>query len=212
MRRLLPVLLLIALLDAGVRPARADEAPRLRKWHVGVATSATWRDNFDVFDAPGLPPGPVARRGDGAGFQVGRRFGDRFVLGLQLAGSGHDVEGGSDLSFYDAEALVTGTVLFRERDRWQPFLRGGVGVGGVLAELPADAGNIFSYGTTAVAGGGCQVRLGGRVSLEVEAVATFTNFIEVRNEGSDPRWTDESWQVRTGDQGWRVGAGLLFWF
>jgi len=55
------------------------------------------------------------------------------------------------------------------------------------------------------------VRLGSRVSLELEGVATFTNFLKVEDDTGDPA-TDTDWRVRTSNVGWRVGAGVSFWF
>lgn len=204
---------LAALLVLGAALPAAGEQPRLRRWQVGLQAVTTERDQFDVFAVPDIPAAAVESRGEGAGLQIGRRMGDRFVLGLQLVVAGHRMAGTDrDLDPLAVEVLVTGTVLFRERATLQPFLRGAVGAGGILAELGDDRGHLFSFGTATVAGGGCLVRLGDRVSLELEAVATFTNFIEVQNESTDPRWEAESWQVRGSDQGWRVGAGLQFWF
>ena len=79
-------------------------------------------------------------------------------------------------------------------------------------ELNPSAGHVISFGTAAIAGGGLQVRLGSRITLEFEAVATFTNFLEVVDDSSNNLWPQDSWQVRVSNQGWRFGTGVMFWF
>jgi hypothetical protein len=67
-------------------------------------------------------------------------------------------------------------------------------------------------GPVAIAGGGAQIRLGDRFSLEIETVATFTDFLEVHDESNDRLWDGDDWQVRISNRGWRTGVGLVFWF
>ena len=98
----------------------ADEV-KLRRWYLGVQGNSGERDQWDVFGQEDLPPAAVVNDGGGGGLLFGYRFGGRFLLGLQLTVTGHDlIEVPEQL--YDVEALVTGTVLFRERSTFQPFL------------------------------------------------------------------------------------------
>lgn len=203
---------LIALAPAA--PARGDVdtgPPALRRWHAGLQSSSSWRSSFDVFDREGLPPAGVAESGRGGGLFIGRRFGDRFLAQLLVSYARHDIEGTTD-KLGDVEALLTGTVLFGPERTLQPFLRGGIGGGGQVLESGAGDGNVIAFGPAAVAGGGAQLRLGGRVSLELEAVATFTNFLQVDDDTQDARWGGGDWQVRRSNWGWRAGLGFVFWF
>lgn len=197
-------------LAGGGRAAAQDNADvKLRHWYLGVQVNAGERDRWDVFGQEGLPPAPVAERGNGGGFLFGYRFGGRFLLGLQFAVTEHDLEGVSE-RLYDTEFLVTGTVLFRERHTLQPFLRGGFGAGGVVLEGPVGDGRTTSLGTAVVAGAGFQVRLSSRFSLEWELVANFTNFMEIHNNSE--AGPDTIGNVKISNVGWRNGIGLMIWF
>lgn len=212
MRRTPGIVILLLLGLAGF--AHADDAAaevKLRKWHVGLQSTGSWRSRFDTFDRAELPPGAVEAYGRGAGMVVGRRFGDRMLAQLQFAYAQHDLAGSTD-KLGDVEVLVTGTVLFGPTRTVQPFLRGGIGGGGQVIQFADDGGNVVSFGTAAIAGGGAQVRLGGRVSLDFEGVATFTNFLQVNDETKAALWGGGDWQVRVSNWGWRVGAGVVFWF
>ena len=212
MRRWFGMLVCMVLVLAGGVGARAGQADevKLRGWYVGWQWTSGARDRWDVFGRADLPPAAVVDEGRGGGFLVGHRFGGRFLLGLQITVTEHDLV---DLpeKLYDAEALLTGTVLFRERHTLQPFLRGGFGGGGVVLERPQGDGRTASIGTAAVAGVGLQVRLSSRFSLEWETVANFTNFLEVHDDpdGDDPAG---EWRVKTSHVGWRTGVGILVWF
>lgn len=210
MRRLGWAALLILTLAAPA-PAAAAEGPVLRNWFLGVQGVNTRRTEFDVFGRTELPDGDADDRGRGGGFVFGRRFGDRFLLGLQVLGAKHTIAD-SDQDITDVEALITGTVLFRETSTVQPFLRGGFGGGGEVLELGPDAGHVVAFGTAAIAGGGVQIRLSSRFSLEFETVATFTNFLQVEDDSADDLWPEDDWQVRVSNQGWRTGTSLSIWF
>jgi len=205
MRRLIWAAILILGLAAPARAADDADGSALRRWHFGLQGVSTWRDRYDVFDHVGLPPGEVEEPGRGAGVVLGFRFGSRFLLGLQLVAATHTIIDKPD-KISDVEALIIGTVLFRQTATLQPFLRGGFGGGGELLDLEPDVDKVFAYGTSAIAGGGMQVRLSSRFSLDLEAVATFTNFLEVTSESSD------TWQVRKSNWGWRIGVGAFVWF
>lgn len=206
-QRCLVLVALVCALGSGVAPSfAADDEVKLRNWYVGLQTVRGERDKYEVFARPDLPPGEVEAVGSGGGFVFGRRFGDRFLLGLQAVMTSHriaDYEG----DLYVGEALITGTVLFNERAVVQPFVRGGLGGGTAIVEQPDLDGNIVSWGTAAALGAGLQFRVSSRVSFELEGVGTITNFFEVHDDD-----TDEEWQVRTSHAGWRVGMGLYFWF
>lgn len=178
-------------------------------WRLGMMLVSVRQDDFDVFAREDLPPAVVDQSGLGGGLQIGYRFGGRFVLDLQAVFSRHDIAG-SDDEMVAAWGLFTGTVLFRPGHTWQPFLRGGFGGGSLNLARPGDD-NVFSFGTGTLAGAGVMCRLGRRLSLELEAAATFTNHLEVHNEDST-RDDDEQWPVRASSRAWRVGAGLSFWF
>ncbi|MBK6736218.1 MAG: hypothetical protein IPG61_19550 [bacterium] len=200
--------------DEAGEPPRADrvsESPRLRTWHLALQSVDAWRNHFDVFDQPGLPPAGVDSRGKGGGMAIGRRFGDRFLAQVQFAIARHDIDD-MDEQLIDIEVLLTGTVLFRPLRTFQPFLRGGLGGGGQALELPGNGGQVVAVGPVAIAGGGAQIRLGDRFSLEIETVATFTDFLEVHDESNDRLWDGDDWQVRISNRGWRTGVGLVFWF
>lgn len=209
MRRLMAVCL-VCLAVAGARPATADEV-KLRKWHFGLQGVTTRRDNYDVFGVFAVPPDVVEDRGRGTGLLIGYRFGTRFLLGLQMAYGRHAIVD-SPQEMVDVEALLTGTVLFRETALVQPFLRGGFGGGGVILQLNPDGGDLTAFGTSAIAGGGLQLRLSSRFSLELEAVATFTNFLEVQDNSTARVYEGKSWQVRESNVGSRVGVGVVVWF
>ena len=98
-----------------------------------------WRNHFDVFDQPGLPPAGVDSRGKGGGMAIGRRFGDRFLAQVQFAIARHDIDD-MDEQLIDIEVLLTGTVLFRPLRTFQPFLRGGLGGGGQALDGVAQGG------------------------------------------------------------------------
>lgn len=206
---------LALVVPAAARPATGVDGDgahaRLRHWHVGLASTTTWRSRFDVFDREGLPPGPVAAHGRGGGLVVGRRFGDRFLAQLLVAYARHDIEG-TAARIGDVEALLTGTVLFGPTRKLQPFLRGGIGGGGLAFEPAVGGGAVFAFGPAAIAGGGLQVRFGDRVSLEFEAAATVTDFLQVEDGTDDAAWGGGDWQVRSSHWGWRAGAGIQFWF
>lgn len=221
MRRGLIILgwaLLSAFVATGARAdasATADSSAtvkevHLRGWYLGLQWSAGQRDHWDVFGRDGLPPAEVEDLGRGFGAQLGHRFGGRFLLGLQFSMSEHDLAG-LPQKLYDGELLVTGTVLFRERSTLQPFLRGAFGGGGVALQQADGSGHTISMGTATVAGGGLQVRLGSRFSLEAEAVANFTNFFEVRDQDNEGN-TESDWRVDTSQMGWRIGLGAMVWF
>lgn len=201
--------ILICLLLAWSCPAsagaeEADEV-KLRRWYLGVQGNSGERDQWDVFGQEDLPPAEVVNDGGGGGVLFGYRFGGRFLLGLQLTVIGHDlIEVPEQL--YDVEALVTGTVLFRERSTFQPFLRGGFGAGSAVLEKPGGDGSTTSLGTATIAGGGFQIRLSSRFSLEYEIVGTFTNYLEVYDSSGDEG------PVKTSSMGVRNGIGLYIWF
>lgn len=213
-RRLFLLLVLLttaAPLWAGAGTPDQGARPQLRRWHLGLQGVGVWRDGHDVFGLPDLPAGNVARDGGGAGFLLGRRFGDRFLLDLQVTAARHDDADGQH-AITSFEFLLTGTVLFRAQHTLQPFLRGAVGGGGEALILAGDPGHLASIGTATVAGGGLQIRLSSRVSLDLETVATFTNFLEVHDESEGDLWPQDSWPVRVSGRGWRTGIGVMFWF
>jgi hypothetical protein len=115
---------------------------------------------------------------------------------------------GSTDRLLDVEALMTGTVLFRERDTFQPFLRGGLGGAGLA--LDYEGGEAFSYGTAVVAGGGFQVRLSSRFSLEWDLTSRFTNYHEVNDDPVDA--PEQEWNIKMSQTGWRSGLGVMIWF
>jgi hypothetical protein len=211
-RRRIGILVGLLLILVGPTTAGAEEADqvKLRKWFLGVQGNAGGRDTWDVFGEETLPPAAVDNDGNGGGVLFGYRFGDRFLLGLQLALTRHDMVGVPE-ELFDIEFLVTGTVLFRERHTFQPFLRGGFGAGAVNLERPGGNGNTTSLGTAAIGGAGFQIRLSSRFSLEWEIAGTFTNFLEVYDH-PDEGEPDESWRVKTSHIGLRNGIGVMVWF
>jgi hypothetical protein len=202
--------LLLALTGAVSAGAEEPDQVKLRRWYLGLQANGGGRDRWEVFGREDLPPAAVDNDGGGGGFLFGYRFGDRFLLGLQLAVTRHDMVGVPERLF-DVEALVTGTVLFRERSTFQPFVRGGFGAGSVVLERPGGNGNTTSLGTATILGAGFQIRLSSRFSLEWEIAGTFTNFLEVFDnpDVDDPY---EDWRVKTSHMGIRNGIGLMIWF
>ena len=207
-------IVLSMVLTAVVWPAGnqcAASEVKLRNWYFGIQSIDGQRNQYDVFGREGALPGEVVDHNSQAGLMFGYRFGDRFLLGLQLAVVQHDISGSED-ELFDAEALITGTVLFRQRCTLQPFLRGGFGGTSELLIRDGNSGYMAALGTAAVAGGGLQIRLSSRFSLEVETVATFANFLEVSDTSDDKPWPEDSWQVRTSNYGYRIGLGIVVWF
>jgi opacity protein-like surface antigen len=203
------ILLVSWLLAAAAAQAASPDSPgpKLRRWFVGVQANGGARDDWNVFARDDFPQGTVEERGSGGTLYVGHRFGDRFLLALSMGALRYDVVDEPD-HIMDFEALVTGTVLFRERDTFQPFLRGGAGGGGVLVDY--EGGEAYSYGLAAVAGGGFQIRLSSRFSLEWELAARFTNYYEIEDHPDDGPAIEG--RVQQSHAGWRSGVGLMIWF
>jgi hypothetical protein len=201
------ILVCLLLVLTGAFSVRAEEPDqvKLRRWYLGVQGNSGGRDRWNVFGQEGLPPAAVDNDGSGGGFLFGYRFGGRFLLGLQVVVTKHDMTEVPE-KLFDVEALVTGTVLFRERSTFQPFVRGGFGVGSVDLERPGGNGNTTSLGTATIVGGGFQVRLSSRFSLEYEIAGTFTNFLEIYDDSNG------HWPVKTSNMGLRNGIGLMIWF
>jgi hypothetical protein len=193
---------------AGAAPGAGDV--KLRGWTVGLQLTTGDRDRWDVFGRDALPPAVVEGPDRGLGAHVGRRFGGRFLLSLMFNLGEHALTGVPE-KLFDGELLLTGTVLFNERGTWQPFVRGGLGGGALALEQPDTDQLTVAVGPAAIGGGGVQVRLSSRFSLELEAVARVTNFLEVRDE-SRGATGEEEWRVKTSHVGWRVGTGLAVWF
>jgi len=194
-------------------PVLAQEEPaneaRLRKWFVNLQLTSGSRDRYDVFQDPSLPQSEVQDSGDGGGLVFGYRFGERFLLGLQMTVVRHELVGLEE-HMYDVEGLLTGTVLFNQRGTLQPFLRGGFGGTGLALEQSGAGGQTTVFGTAAVAGGGIQIRVSSRISFELEVVATFANYLEVQDRRDGVPQVD--WQVRESNIGSRSGLGLSIWF
>ena len=191
--------------------ADSESGPHLRNWYLAIEGVSTWKDRYDVFGLPEFPSGVVEEPGRGTGLRFGRRFGDRFLLSAKTIWARHE-EQESNETITDVEVLITGTVMFRERNTFQPFLRGGVGGGGEYLDLATDGGHVFAFGAAVLAGGGLQVRLSSRFSLELAGVATFSNFLEINDNSDGDLWPEESWQVRVSNWGWRTSSGIVFWF
>ena len=213
MRRLVSLSLIVVLM-ALVWPVNNDcvaSEVKLRNWYFGFQIANGERNTYDVFGRKDALPGEVIDHYGQAGIMAGYRFGDRFLLGFQVVAVQHKLSGTED-QLFDAEALITGTVLFRQRSTFQPFLRGGVGGTSELLLRDENAGYLTSIGTAAVAGGGFQVRVSSRLSLEMETVATFANFFEVHDNSDEQTWPEDNWQVRTSNYGYRFGFGVIIWF
>ncbi len=206
--------LILVLASALTVPALADESSptvKLRGWYFGLQSSDTWQDTYHVYGRGGLPFDDLVENGSGGGLMFGHRFGGRFLLGLQLTTSVHDIKYSVN-DILVGEALITGTVLYRQTSVLQPFLRGGFGAVTNILSFESSSDFLASYGTAAIAGGGLQVRLSSRFSLDLEAVATFANFLEVADRTEDGLWPEDKWQVRASSYGWRIGVGVMFWF
>lgn len=201
------VILLMVVAAGGRAEEDGGETVHLRRWYIGVQLGSGDRDQWDVFARDDLPTAPVDGPGRGGALLCGHRFGDRFLLGLHLGALQYDLTGSED-RLLDIEFLFTGTVLFRERDTLQPFLRGGFGAGG--AGLDYEGGMATSYGTAVVAGAGFQIRLSSRLSLEYELTARFTNYLQAEDDPDDG--PEQEWNVKTTHAGWRSGLGLMIWF
>ncbi len=211
MRFSISVFLLVLL---GTTTAWANEDPShdsLPSWRFGVQGVSTRSQRFDVFERPNLPPGPVAEKGEGGGFCIGHRFGDRFILDLQVLISRFDLEDRPEEMVLTL-GNITGTVLFRQDKVVQPYLRGGIGGAGMALQFDEDQGHLYSYGTSAVAGGGVMFRVSRHFSLELEVLAAFVNHMEVNNEASRELWPEGSWSVRETSQSWSSSLGISVWF
>lgn len=196
----------------GGNPAIADlyeNQPdvELRNWFIGATVCQSDRNRYDVFASAASQPLTPSEKGGGLALAVGHRFGERFVLGLRAVVIGRPTAGEAH-KYTDAEALLTGTVLFRQSDTLQPFLRGGIGATSLFLDQPT--GQYRASGTAAIAGGGLQVRLGAGLCLEFEAVSTFANYNQGRLKSADG--DEQDWDLRTSNFGWRVGAGVVIWF
>jgi hypothetical protein len=189
---------------AGVVTAPAP----LKRWTIAITAASVNRDDITEIDRVDAPASEADRRGGGVGLSFGYLFGDRFLLALQGVLAQHQT-GSPDIQLYDMEFLLTGTVLFRSRATFQPFLRGGFGVSLLVERNITD--DIIVFGPSAIAGGGFQLRLARWLSLEVELVGTFANYIEATRNQHDPE-VSETWNVRTSSAGTRSGLALYFWF
>lgn len=215
---IMPAAALMAMILAGA--AVADTAAgssddgrggvKLRNWTCGLQLSSADRDRWDVFGRDGLPPAEVEGPGGGIGLHLGRRLGGRFLLGLAFSFAEHDLPG-LPQKIHDGDLLFTGTVLFNERATLQPFLRGGLGGGAVMVVDQDDDHRTIALGPATVAGGGVLVRLSSRFSLEFEAVARVTNYLEVHVDEGD-QTGETQWRVKTSHVGWRIATGLAVWF
>ncbi len=215
-RTIMPAAALMAMMLASA--AAADTAGgdgdsggvKLRNWTCGLHWSSADRDQWDVFGRDGLPPAEVEGPGRGFGLHLGRRFGGRFLLGLVFSFAEHDLKG-LPQKIHDGDLLFTGTVLFNERATLQPFVRGGLGGGAVVLEVQGSDHRTVALGPATIAGGGVLVRLSSRFSLEVEAVARVTNYLEVHDDEGDEAG-ETQWRVKTSHVGWRMATGLAVWF
>lgn len=210
MRSWLWATLLILVLGTPALGQESSSEVKLRRWHLGFQAVNTWRDDFKVFDRDNLPSSAVEKRGTGIGFIFGYRFGDRFLLEIQGILAGHDIPGEVE-TVIDMEGLITGTVLFRETSFLQPFLRGGFGIGGEVFSNSRISDFLVSFGESAMAGAGIQLRLGSRMSLELEGAATFTNYMATMSGSENGQYPHEGWKVRKSNWGWRVGMGVILW-
>jgi len=209
-----PVIWTAILVLGLVHPAFSHELEsevKLRNWYIGLQSVQTWRNSYDVFDRPDLPPGEVTDPALGGGIFMGRRFGDRFLLGLQVLVAEHLMKDRSE-EVLDLEAMVTGTVLFRPSSLVQPFLRGGMGLSGENLVYDTTEDHVFSFGMGVIAGGGVQLRLSSWLSIEFEAMATCTNFSTAVNGTPNNTFPDDSWKVKETAWGWRIGSGIVLWF
>ncbi len=204
------VYVLMALTVSGAWECSASEV-KLRKWFVSVDIIEGYNNKYDVFGKDDALPGVVSEKGSGIGITIGHRFGQRFLLGVQLANAEHNIANSKDM-YFDTELLVTGTVLFRHKSTFQPFIVGGIGAGGALLIKDQNKGYLISAGTVAIVGGGVQVRMSSRFSLKMDSVATFNNFYEAYDNSDVKKWDEESWQVRTSNYGWRGSLGIAVWF
>ncbi len=213
MKRLFLTTLLVLLGSAVPAFAGDIEAEGdLRNWYLMLQMGNTWRSEREVFGDISLDVEVDDASDGGMGLVLGRRFGDRFLLGLQVTAFRHQVSG-SEQKMVDLDALITGTVLFRERDTLQPFVRGGFGGSGQVLDYPDDGGNLTAFGAGAIAGGGLQILFNRRFSFELEGVFTFSNYLQVEDSRSAGEGgEDGSWQVRTSAWGTRIGLGLCLWF
>ncbi len=211
MKRLL-FLFLAIVIQVGPVSARGGEAePKLRGWYLGWQRTGGGENQYDIFGRDELPGGTVENPGHGGGFFIGHRFGQRFLFGLQFVGQRHDLANSAD-DLLDGQLIFTGTVLFFPKAVLQPFLRGGVGGSFEVLARGGTTEQVYAYGTAAIAGGGVQIRLSSRFSLDFETVATFSNFLEVQDESSSRPWPEKKWRVLTSSYGVRVGIGAMIWF
>jgi hypothetical protein len=211
MRKLIWAAILVLVFTTPVCSQENSSESKLRRWYVGFQMVKTWRDNFDVFARPEWPPGQVNEVGKGGGMFFGYRFGDRFLLTGQTLVAKHTLPERTE-EIYDVEALVTGTVLFWPRSFFQPLLRGGFGIAGESLTFDSIDDHIFTFGPSAIAGCGFQLRLGERMSLELEGVATFVNYLTVYDRRTSAGLPEESWKIRESNLGWRLGTSAVFWF
>lgn len=206
------VVFLFTLLGPALSLAHEDPShDPLPSWRIGLYGASTRAQRFDVFERPGLPPGPVEEKGEGGGVNIGHRFGDRFILDLQVLINRFDIEDGPEEMVLTL-GNITGTVLFRQDQLVQPYLRGGIGGAGMALQFDEGQGHLYSYGTGAVAGGGIMFRVSRHFSLEFEALAAFVNHLEVDNEASRQLWPEDSWSVRESSQSWSTSLGVSLWF
>lgn len=209
MRHLLWAVIVLMGLQTPAWGQQTSAEVKLRRWHLGVQGVSSWRNTHDVFGRQESLSYLVEDKGSGLGLIFGCRLGDRFLLGVQALVAKHDLPNQPD-RINDVEALVTGTVLFHQKSFLQPFLRGGFGLGGEYLIYGAETHHVFSFGPAAIAGGGFQLRLSSHLSLDFEGTATFVNYMTTTYRSDF--WPDDSWKVRETNWGWRLGAGVVWWF
>ncbi|MCP4293185.1 MAG: hypothetical protein GY780_15280 [bacterium] len=204
MRKVLVTVFLFLLFPLAVQSAEPPEV-KLQNWYFGIDIITGRSNQYNVFGRDEWPSGEVLEPASGCTLKLGRRFGGRFLLGLELGAMKFTVDH-QENSYVDGEVSITGTMLFRSSSFFQPYLKGGIGFGADALDLSPNNTTVISYGPATLAGAGLMLRLGSRVSFDVELVSTFTNFLEVAN-------TDEAThQVRTSNFGWRLGSGISLWF
>jgi hypothetical protein len=179
-------------------------------WHLSVGLECGGLDRYDVFEREDVEPPALREPGYGVGLEIGRRLGDRFLVGFRAGVQRFDDEN-DEAAYFTVEAAFTAAVELRSAGRWRPYLKGGLGGFGT----GFDAGDflVTAWGSLASLAVGSRHHLNRWFSLDLELAGLAWNPLEARRtpeEGVEGE--EETWDLRGESFGWHTRLGFSWWF